>query len=305
MRRILLTVLILMSAALPLFAGERTRLGYGRVVNNDAFGDGRDRGHTASLQGSWIFGAEWRGQAPETPGALLELRAFGGILSPSYLDRPLAGDRPYAGFLGLGIHTHASRGALDWSAGIEAVATGPQTGMDRLQTALHDLLPGNSPSRAVLDAQIPNAVYPGVVAEIGRALPLGSTFVIRPFVEGRTGYETVLRGGVDVTLGQVTRGDLMVRDMTTGQRYRTARTSDAGTGLALVVGADVARVSHSVVLPESRGFVLSDHRARVRAGLHWQGAKSDAFYGVTWMGREFDGQPDDQLVGSLRLNLRF
>ena len=305
MLRILLAATILVAGALPGLAGDRARLGYGRLVNNDFYGDGRDRGHTASAQGSWIWGPTWQGQAPTAPGALLELRAFGGIVAPEALDRPAPGDRPYAGFLGLGLHTHASRGAWGWVAGIDLIATGPQTGMGTLQSALHDVLPGIAPSEQVLETQIRDAVHPSLAIEVGRDLPVAGSAVLRPFVEGRAGYETLVRGGLDLTLGRVTGGDLMVRDMTTGQRYRAVRDGDGPDGLALVLGADVARVSRNVLLPRARGYTLTDSRARVRAGVHWQGARGDAFYGVTWMGREFEGQPDDQLVGSLRLNLRF
>jgi hypothetical protein len=43
----------------------------------------------------------------------------------------------------------------------------------------------------------------------------------------------------------------------------------------------------------------------VRAGLHWQGGQSEVFNGLTWLGKEFEEQADDQIVGSINLRLRF
>lgn len=304
MRVILAAIIATLLSQTAVTAQDRARLGYGRIVNNDFFGDGHDRGHTADLQASYIWGHGWNGRAPETIGELVELRFGAGILTPTFLRNPLPGDRPYAGYLSLGLHTHVRSGGWDWSTGVDVFATGPQTGLGHLQAALHDGFFGVPPSPQLLDNQIGNGLHPSMLVEIGRNFELGQRVTLRPFVEGRAGFETLLRAGVDITLGTTTRSDMLVRDMVTGQRYRAAR-AGAGGRTSIVLGADAARVSHSVLLPESRGYQLRDVRSRVRAGVHWQGARGDAFYGVTWMGKEFDGQPSDQLVGSIRLNLKF
>ena len=71
------------------------------------------------------------------------------------------------------------------------------------------------------------------------------------------------------------------------------------------MGGDIARVADSVYLPQGRGHDLTPHRDRLRAGLRWQGENVWAFYGLTWLGREFETQPESQLVGSVSLRLRF
>lgn len=303
--RLLLAALFLILTPAMLAADPRERLGYGRLVNNDFYGDGHDRGHSADVQASWVWGPAWQGRAPERPGALLELRFNAGVLTPANLRNPQSGDRPYAGYLGLGLHTHVASGAVDWSAGLDLIATGPQTRLGEIQTALHDGLFGVPPSPQVLRDQVGNGFHPSLTVEMGREIALGDRAILRPFIEGRAGFETLIRGGVDLTLGRITRGDLMVRDMVTGQSYRAVRTGGGGSGLALVLGADVARVRASVLLPADRGYVLTPARVRARAGVHWQGRRGDGFYGITWLGPEFEGQPTDQLVGSLRLNFRF
>ena len=91
--------------------------------------------------------------------------------------------------------------------------------------------------------------------------------------------------------------------MVTGQRYRVTRAAE--TGFALSLGGDVARVWDSAYLPEGGAAVLSDTRVRLRAGLHWQGERSSVFYGLTWLGKEFEGQTDGQVLGSMKLHIRF
>jgi len=46
-------------------------------------------------------------------------------------------------------------------------------------------------------------------------------------------------------------------------------------------------------------------RQRVRAGMVYEGDRFGLFYGATWLGREFEAQRESQIVGSVRLSLRF
>jgi len=64
-------------------------------------------------------------------------------------------------------------------------------------------------------------------------------------------------------------------------------------------------VFDSALLPENGLASRSEDRWGLRAGVHWQGQKASAFYGVTYLSPEFDQQPAGQLVGSLNLNLKF
>ncbi len=180
---------------------------------------------------------------------------------------------------------------------------GPQTRLDQFQTALHDGL-GVAPLSARTRAnQIANKTYPGAVVEFSKPVDVGARSRLRPFVEGRVGVENLIRAGVDFEIGELTRGDLMVRDSITGQRYRTI-VSD-GAGLSFVVGVDTAFVGESVYLPASLGLTLTDRRNRARAGVHWQRKNTHGFFGVTYLGREFTTQSDEQVVGSIRVGLKF
>jgi len=284
-------------------AQQRERIGYGRLINNDFIVNGQDRWRTGSVQSSRVWGRGWYGALPTQPGDILELRFGAEIIAPDDLATPAPGDRPYAAALRAGLHTHFERNGLEIALGADLVVTGPQTRLDRLQGSFHDLVGVEKASAATRAAQVGNAIHPTLVAEAGREIDLSATARMRPFLEARAGVETLVRAGVDFTIGEVGRGELMMRDATTGQRYR----SIAGNfkGFAFVMGGDIASVADSEFLPASSGVEVRDMRSRLRAGVHWQGNQMAAFYGVTWLGKEFRGQDEGQFVGSIRLDLNF
>lgn len=283
---------------------ERSRLGYGRMITNDFLGDLEDRECTGSAISSRVWGPEWSGAAPSGFGDLIELRFGVEVLAPDNLQNPRAGSRPWAGALSAGLHTHFRRHDTEFGAGLGIYATGPQTGLGMLQNEFHKLIGDEPPAAKTLMAQIDDAFHPTVLVEVGQPVGLGFNGHLRPFVEGQAGVETFIRAGVDLTFGSVGQGGLLVRDSISGQRYRVIQNSDTA-GFSFVAGADIAYVSDSAFLPEDRGYTLTDHRDRVRLGMHWQGDGASAFYGVTWLGKEYETQPDAQVVGSIRINLNF
>ncbi|MGK7654299.1 lipid A-modifier LpxR family protein [Roseovarius sp. B08] len=286
-------------------ATPRERIGYGWLATNDIFGDLHDRWQTGSVSTSRIWGRGWDGRLPQGFGEVLELRFNGRIVSPQNLNRPAPGDRPFGGALSLGLHTHFARGAMDYVVGVDVVVTGPQTGLDDLQKFLHDYLGGRNISGRVRRNQVGNDVNPELVMEAGRSFDLGGNAELRPFVEGRWGFETLARVGFDMTIGQRGRDGLLVRDPVTGQRYVAVQGSEA-PGASFVFGADVAYVDSSELLNRDRGIQLTDARTRVRTGVNWQGKRGGTvFYGLTWLGEEFEAQKEGQLVGSVRLRLNF
>jgi hypothetical protein len=42
-------------------------------------------------------------------------------------------------------------------------------------------------------------------------------------------------------------------------------------------------------------------RKRVRAGVHFGADPWDVFYGIAWLGEEFEAQPEGQLVGTFQI----
>lgn len=282
-------------------AQERVTLGWGRLFTNDIIGDGRDRWRTGSYSVSRVRGVAWLGSLPSTPGEILEFRFRGEVIAPADLVSPDPTDRRYVGALSFGLHTHFQTAGFENSLGLDVVVTGPQTGLGRFHRNVHDML--GLPEVGVLGSQIGNDAYPTLVAETGRTLNLGQ-MRLRPFAELQAGAETLLRVGGDVEFGTFSKGALMLRDGVTGQRYR-AVTLERIEGYSFSIGGDVARLFDSAYLPSGGAATLSETRSRLRAGVHWQGASSEVFYGLTWLGTEFDQQEEGQLLGSINVRLNF
>ncbi|MHA6325286.1 lipid A-modifier LpxR family protein [Roseivivax sp. CAU 1753] len=284
-------------------AQDRTRIGYGRLIVNDSAGELKDRWQTGSFMSSRVWGYGWDGQAPDRPGALIELRFNGQIIAPANLRDFNVADRLYAGSLSLGAHTHFNRHGTEIAIGADLVMTGPQTHLDDFQNALHDLLNVPRPSDDITDVQIEDGFHPTLVAEAGRSLSFGQNGRVRPFTELRWGVETLARVGVDVTFGAFGVGELLARDPVTGTRYQIVSKDPVGTSLYL--GADVAQVASSAYLPDDRGPKLEQSRTRLRAGLNWQGESWGVQYGVTYLSEEFEGQPEGQFLGAARIKYNF
>lgn len=284
-------------------AEGRYRIGYGVVFTNDVIGDGHDRWRSGSVASSRVYAPGWNGAAPDRLGTLLELRFNGEIVAPDDISTPAPGDRPFAGALSLGLHSHAAHRGVEYAVGADLVVTGPQTGLDDFQNFIHDMVGGDDISGGVRRNQVSDGFHPTAVVEAGRSFTLGPVR-LRPFAEARVGLETLVRAGADISVGSLTRGELLMREPVTGQRYRVVR--EDGGGTAFVLGADIAHVEDSALLPGRTGLRLEETRTRVRGGVHWEGqGGGSVFYGVTWLGEEFEGQREGQIVGSLQFRLRF
>ncbi|MEM8981033.1 MAG: lipid A-modifier LpxR family protein, partial [Pseudomonadota bacterium] len=278
------------------------KLGTARLFSNDFLGDGEDRWRTSSYVFGLITGPKWRGERPGKLGEIIEYRYRSEIFAPDDLTNPDPGDRPYAGMRAFGVHSHAKTGGFDLSFGLDLVFTGPQTAQDEVQTAVHDGLGIAGPDTALREDQIEDALRPTALIEVARSRPLGGFASVRPFVEATLGVEDSLRFGADVMVGRSFQNNLLVRDTATGHLIRGA--GEADPGLGLVLGADFAALGKSRYLPQDQGYDLED-RTRLRAGVHWQGERSAMFYGLTWMSKEFAAQEEDQVLGSIRLQLDF
>jgi hypothetical protein len=301
-KALLAATAFVMALAAPVAAEPRVTLGWGRLFANDALGDGRDRWRTGSYTVSRIRGTSWSGDLPATPGEILEFRMRADTIAPASLTDPAPADRRYAGALSFGLHTHFAWQGAEVSLGADLVFTGPQTGLGSFQSGIHDLL--GLPKPLVLDDQIGDAVYPGLVAEVGRSFDFGDNMRVRPFIEARSGVESLLRVGGDLVIGQFGRGDLMLRDVATGLCYRGAQ-GNPTQGVSLVLGADTARVFDSALLPAGGAVTMSEQRDRLRAGVNWQGKRTSVFYGVTYLSPEFEEQDEGQVLGAINLSLRF
>lgn len=275
---------------------------FAHLFSNDFIGDGQDRWHT----GSYVFSIlkrldNFSGTRLTDADDVLEFRIRSEIIAPSNLARPAATDRPYAGILSFGIHHHAQRQGLETAVGLDLVTVGDQTGMLNFQRDFHRLLSAGDFGQV---PQIGNAIYPTLLGEVADSVELSELVAMRPFVEAQAGMETFVRTGVDLEFGHACRGSFKIRDVATGQRYRAIACNDLPSNVASV-GFDVARVYDSQYLPSSMSPGFSPTRSRVRLGIHHTGRLGSVFYGLTWLGEEFCGQPEGQLTGSISVSLQF
>jgi hypothetical protein len=282
-------------------AEDRLTLGWGRLLDNDALGDLHDRWHSGSYTVSMVRGPLWTGELPRSVGDVLEYRFSGSTITSANLENPAADDRRYAGVMSFGLHTHFDMAGLETSLGVDLVALGPQTGIGKFQSWLHELLGVDKPD---LSNQLGDGLFPTIRAEVGRSFWLSDNVTVRPYASAQTGVETLVRAGGDVMIGSFGRGGLMLRDDATGQRYRGIE-GDRIPGMSFTMGGDVARVYNSALLPSDGAAELSDTRGRLRAGVAWQGLRTSAFYGMTYLSPDFEDQSNGQVVGSVNINLQF
>jgi hypothetical protein len=302
MRCLLLLLALLVPLGTVAHAESRDILGVGRLFTNDYLGDGRDRYQSGSYVRSYVRGpSDWDGTVQEF-GTIREYRLRSAIIASDGIgDAP--GDRPYAGVLSFGVHSHYGKDTFRGTVGIDVTGVGPQTAVSRFQERAHDTL--GLAQVQFTDSQLENAFHVGVTVEAADIVKLTPNITARPFAELQMGPEDIARFGADVVLGSDIASDILIRDVITGQLYRGTENPDL-SGFAFVLGADMAAVAESIYFPEERGVTPTDRRGRLRAGMHWQ-SESDTtlFYGLSYLTPEFEGQPEGQITGSLKLNFNF
>ena len=181
---------------------------------------------------------------------------------------------------------------------------GDQTGLLAAQDWFHERIGEPLLGDTARANQIEDQVTAMLSGEVGYPIALSPAAEIRPFAEAQIGMETLARIGVDARFGILGTGAHSVRDVTTGQRYRTIGNNEFGW--EFVAGADAAYVADSVFFPASFGTEAEEFRYRVRLGAHWQGGEDITFfYGATYLSPEYVGQPEGQVVGSIKLNFNF
>ena len=295
----------------PVFADEviksksasEKKLQISSVFTNDFLGDGEDRWRTGSLDISATFGGGDLRELPSTAWERYQLRFRGEIISPSNITTSVATDRQYAGVLGLGLFTHFQKNSYDMYYGGELVFVGENTGIGALQRNFHEELNIAPPSAVILDNQIANAIYPTIHGGVSKSFRAEKR-LIRPFAEVQAGVESFARVGMDVILGGALLNDFLLRDSVSGQLVSHSKADD-GNRFGFLMGADAAYVLDSNYLPNSGTLAFESFRPRARAGIVYQREKFDLFYGVSWLGKEFEAQNSSQVVGSLSIKVGF
>lgn len=269
------------------------------VFTNDFLGDQKDRWRTMSLSRSEFFGPKWQGQL-NTP--ITEFRLRFEMIAPERIWAAAPYDRPFVGLIGIGAFRHQAWGAFRLHYGAEAVIIGPQTGIENLLHGFHDAFDYKDPIGT--SYQLDNVVFPMVEAGISRSFSLQPAVQIIPFASLQAGVENFARIGVDLLIGRGTNDIFFAREPVTGHLIGAMRNGPS-KGPILSIGADIAAISGSLLLPDWTGTTPEPLRMRLRAGLDTQFLGWDIFYGATWLGPELSGQNKGQIVGSIAMFLRF
>lgn len=301
MRNILMAACLFVVCVTTARAEGREFVGTSSLFTNDFIGDGGDRWRTGSFTYSHLRGyGAYDGQNSGF-GDIIEYRLRTDIFAPAG-GSAFPGDRPYATAVSLGVNTHFAQGDLLYTLGLEATAIGPQTGLSAIQEDFHERF--SLPQPPFRGQELGDQWVLGTAAEMAHRSLIGDTLSLRSFAALAAGTETLARVGFDMRLAPYGHSDLMLRDVVTGQLHNA--TEDHGTGWAFTAGADVAYVSESLFLPESRVAGIENLRLRARAGVEYKFARdASVFYGATYLSPEFVGQSEGQVVGSLRLNFNF
>lgn len=298
-------VLMCVALSLPAEAKDRVYLGRASLSTNDAIGDFQDRWQSASASQSIFFGpadlSSPEARLPGTFGALIEYRAGYQVITPANTQTPAPGDRPVVGAARSGFFTHLQKGWAEVALGAGVEAMGPATRVTALQDIYHETLGFDRVAPAVLGAQMGNRIRPMLSAEAAMRLPLDEALTLRPYVEAHTGLETYGRVGADLLIGVKQGGGFAARDYVTGHLYTSARPS--GPRVSMMLGADAAFVAQSSFLPAD--MTAERLRTRLRAGMTIEDNFFALTYGLTYLGREFEGQDSGQMVGSWSVKLRF
>ncbi|WP_406720448.1 DUF2219 family protein [Thioclava litoralis] len=276
-------------------------LGWSRFHYNDLIGDGHDRWQTGGLSLSVLAGADWTGRAPVAPFSLWEFRLGGSVIAPQSLEHPAADDRRYVSRTELSARSYFEQAGWQAMVGFGVVGIGPDRLPGKVQDALHDILDQPDP-QAAQDQQLGNKVWPMVVAELRYPVELSERTQLIPFVAGKSGDEDLLTAGADLVFN-AGHGELWLRDDVLGRLYLgLGDTYARATRFGL--GADVSHVGHSDLFP-GETIAAEETRYRLRAFISHGWGWGHISYGATWLSKEFTTQPEGQVVGDLRVDIRF
>ena len=280
-------------------------LGYGRLVTNDLLGDGKDRWRTGSVSAFRMYVQDGVDLKHLKLGDAVELRSHFEVVAPSDLQATNGGDRPWGGAHSLGLHSPFHYGPLHMSLGTDIHFIGTDSGLTQFQQDLHKGLGIKHAGDSVADNQVNDETVIGGAAEVAYPISLTQRVQARPFGEMRAGLEDVVRMGVDLYFGALGATPAMSRDPVTGHRYPVNVEQAQDRGMLFSLGYDHTHVATSKFLPSEANVKHGPTRARTRMGMTFKRGSWSVFGGFTWMGKEFEGQEGEQVLGSIRLFSRF
>ena len=297
------------------------------TIENDMFG-GSDRYYTSGLRLGWTAPA---GPAP-APVAWLDQR-MGWLLGPGDLRWGLSlaqeistpedirrgvanpADRPYAGVLYGALNLERATERQRTTFELQAGWAGPGAGGEFVQNRWHDVI--NKYHAEGWDDQIGDEPVLGVLAERRWRLPMSGggpagigTDVIPGAVVGLGNARTYAAAGATLRLGEGLERDWGPQRLRPASAGSAPAGSAPGLGWYVFAGFEGRLVARDVTLDGStwRGGPDVDRKPGVAdlnlgAAVLWRGMRLS--YTQTIRTKEFDGQRNNQVFGSVNLGVPF
>ncbi|HUS55907.1 MAG TPA: lipid A-modifier LpxR family protein [Thermohalobaculum sp.] len=297
------------------------------VFWNDSFGDGKDRWKSGGLTQAFVFpehifsNDNWF----EGRASGLELNVRGLVMTPDNTasTRTDSGDRPFAQYAAVGIYLDSivRPRALSPTVGlqiedrfgVEAGWQGDPLPLFDIQNAVHGMT-GTEGNAGNLSNSINGEVL--VNLEARRTLRFHADGSLRdiefaPFVQTSLGMrENSLRVGGDVFIGSALEGRTWGSDLATGAVMAGASMPGEGINWTFFAGGDLGYIASDAFL--DGGFAGNGPRVerrdlvgRARVGVLMDYNEFSVGFSLNWLGEEFHGQSDGQVIGAIQLKYRF
>ena len=300
------------------------------VFWNDRYGDGKDRWKTGGITQSYVFPehifSDGNWFAGRASGLELNLRAL--VITPD--DTSFAGvnsnDRPFAQYAAIGLYLRSITrpGALtpvvavqeEDRIGIEVGWQGDPLPLFDIQNSLHGVTGTNGNV-----GNLSNVIEGGLLVNLearrtwrfhtdGFGHGAGRDLEFAPFVQTSLGMrENSLRAGGDFFIGSALEGRTWGSDLATGAVMAGASMPRQGFNWTVFFGGDVGYIASDAFLDGGFGenapsVPRRDIVARARTGLLLEYDRFGLGFSLNWLGREFRGQPDGQMVGAIQMKYR-
>lgn len=300
------------------------------VFWDDFFGDGKDRWKTGGITQSYVFpehifsNGNWlKGRA-----SALELNVRALVMTPD--DTAFAGvnsdDRPFAQYAAIGLYlrsitrpealTPVVAVQAEDRVGIEVGWQGDPLPLFDIQNSLHGMT-GTNGDAGNLSNTIDGELLVNLEARRtwrfhidGSGAGARRDLEFAPFVQTSLGMrENSLRAGGDFFVGSALEGRTWGSDLSTGAVMAGASMPRQGFNWTVFFGGDVGYIASDAFL--DGGFAgggpsvqRRDIVGRARAGLLLEYDNLGVGFSLNWLGQEFRGQSDGQVIGAIQLKYR-
>jgi hypothetical protein len=296
------------------------------VFWNDRFGDGQDRWKTGGITQAYVFPEHIFSSEPwfEGRASALELNVRALLMTPD--DTSFAGinsdDRPFAQYAAAGIYlrsitrpealTSTVAMQAEDRIGIEVGWQGDPLPLFDVQETLHGAT-GAGGNAGNMSNIIGRELLVNLEARRSWRLHIdgsGRDLEFAPFIQTSLGMrENSLRAGGDFFIGSALEGRSWGSDLSTGAVMAGASMPRQGFNWTVFFGGDVGYVASDAFL--DGGFAVDgpsverrDVVGRARAGMLLEYDNVGLGFSLNWLGREFRGQSDGQMVGAIQLKYR-